>query len=262
MPFVLQHSFIMQLRELRKNYEKNAEIQLERTPQPHVISLFFGAKDIDTRRKQILFIEQWLALLNKSTDVSVIHSIEEWQQYIISLRLLVAVSMYVKSQIYGSYIVFTSTGTTSVLGSLLDQALGMNRVDNGMDDETRACCLFTARGYLREATPFAATSAPVHKAMSEREWIDFHRYILDQCDALDSKYKTAYPITSIMMPLLAKPIETAEYVKGYALRDMVSQSSEFLPMRYALSAMLGSCILVILGPTSTLAAMLFAGRLL
>jgi hypothetical protein len=67
MPFLLPDNFISQLSRLRVDYESTTGAKLNKTSQPSAIRCFFGAKDIESRHRQITFIEQWVLLLQ--TDI-------------------------------------------------------------------------------------------------------------------------------------------------------------------------------------------------
>ena len=261
MPFVFLNNVISGFKALRKNYEAATHIVLDNAPQPYAISCFFGAKNVGSRKKQIVFIEQWLTVLNKDlSETSIFDSNEARERHIRASRLLIVVGFYIISQIDNAYKV--RSGSTATLVQLIQKAMGISSL-NSMDEETRACCLLTSKRYLEEGRGFDAANALLSTAFTEREWYDFLVFTQTQCALLDAKYKVHYPITSILMPICAKPLELAGYATGYVLGDTLGRSNEFLPARCALTIILGSCVIGITGPSVSVGVMLFAsGRIL
>ena len=261
MPFVFLNNVIPEFQSLRKNYEAAAHIDLDKARQPYTISCFFGAKDVDSRKKQIVFIEQWLTVLNKDLSTTgIFDSSEARERHIRASRLLMVVGFYIISQIDSTYKV--RSGSSATLAQLIHKAMGISSL-NSMDEETRACCLLTSNRYLEESRSFDAANALLSTAFKEREWYDFLVFTQAQCSLLDAKYRVHYPIASLLMPICAKPLELAGYATGYVLGDTLGRSNEFLPARCALTIVLGSCVVGITGPSVSVGIMLFAsGRIL
>ncbi len=256
MPFVLINNVISEFKSLRKNYEAASHVDLDKAQQPYAISCFFGAKDVDTRKNQIVFIEKWIAILSKDlSETGIFDSSEARERHIKASRLLMAVGIYITSQIDGTYKV---RGVSSArLTQLIHRAMGISSV-NIMDEETKACCLLTTMRFLSEGD-----NASLIAVLTDKEWHDFLIFISSQCTLLDKKYESHYPITSITMPICAKPLELLGYSTGFILGDAIGRSNEFLPARYALTVVFGSCVIAFTGPTASVAIMLFAsGRIL
>ena len=134
MSFVLSDDFVTQLSELRKNYEKEASIDLEHAPQPYAISRFFGAKDIDSRKKQISFIEQWVNVFKEDlSEDNPLRSPKERHRRILALHVLISVCFYTTSQIDGTYSV--RSGASAILEKLICKAMGVSKT-NYIDYET------------------------------------------------------------------------------------------------------------------------------
>ncbi|MDI9818341.1 MULTISPECIES: hypothetical protein [unclassified Legionella] len=263
MPFVLSNEFIARLRALRLNYEKQSGINFDTASQPYAIRCFFGAKDVDSRNKQITFIEQWLNALHQELASEDFFSSETTQAYVTALRLLMVVCFYTKFQIAATYKV--RSGNSAILEQLIHEAMGVNGV-NLVDEETHACCLRTAKRYLTAEGRFEAINANLTPPFKEQWWHDFLNYIDTQCNLLDKKYVNDYPITKIMMPLFAKPMEFAGYTTGFLLGDMIGKSTKLFSTRYVLTAAIGSGLLLVMGPTAsigiTVLAPTCAGRIL
>ena len=216
---------------------------------------------MDSCRKQIVFIEQWLTVLSKDlSETGIFDSNDAREKHISASRLLIAVGFYITSQIDSTYKV--RGGSSATLSQLIHKAMGISSV-NRMDEETRACCLLTAKRYLEEGGRFDAANALLSTAFKEKERYDFLVFINDQCSLLEKKYKVSYPITAIIMPVCAKPLELAGYATGYVLGDTLGRSNEFHLLQCALTIILGNCVIGITGPSIGMGVMLFAsGRIL
>lgn len=264
MSFVLSDDFVTQLSQLRKNYEKKAVVDLETAPQPYAFSRFFGAPDIESRKKQIFFIEQWINVFKVDIPESAFLSIiEESPRHILALRILMSVCFYTTSQIEGSYSV--RSGASSTLEKLIFEAMGVTPT-NYIDSKTKDRCFLAAHQYLMKEDRLEIINAHLSSPFDEKQWGEFLIFIARQYGALDSKYKTNYPITSLMVPIVAKPLELAGYATGYVFGDMIGKSSELLSTRSTMTALLGSCVFAVAGSGASLGVILFvptcAGRIL
>ncbi|KTC84053.1 hypothetical protein [Legionella brunensis] len=299
MLFVLSDGFIINLSNLRLDYQKRTGVTLDESQQPYAISLFFGAKDIKARNKQISFIEKWLAAFQKDLHIENPLTPEEVQKLfqkmlsaektttedtqaivkyesssspitaeaienqITALRVLITTCLYVKSQIDSTYTV--RSGSSAILEQLMNEAMGATST-NYIDEETKACCLLATKRFLSEKGRFEAINASLKSRFTEKQWADFSNFVTHECDALKGKYKTNYPVTSVMMPLMGKPLEFAGYTTGFILGEMVGKSTKLLRTRHALTAAIGSGLMLIMGPSASVGVMLlaptYAGRIL
>lgn len=260
MPFLLSDNFISQLTRLRVDYESATGVKLNKTSQPLAISCFFGAKDVESRHRQIAFIEQWFALLQKDLCEGRSHdSLERMQCHVASLRVLVVVGLYINSKIEETYTL--RSGASAVLEQLINKALGISS-DNVMDHETKACCLLAAKRYLAKPGRLQAINEGVRDPITETQWREFSRFITSQYALLEKKYQREYPITAVTVPVCGKSLALAGYATGYVLGDMIAKTSELTPVRCAMTAIMGSCVVTIGGPISAVSTMLIAGRIL
>ncbi|KTD11217.1 hypothetical protein [Legionella jamestowniensis] len=293
MLFVLSDDFITKLNTIRIDYQNRANITLDETKQPYRISRFFGAKDIKARNKQINLIEKWLDAL--ATDLAVdkitesdiqrlikeelsenepgdeikqnltdLQSLKERiEKYHTALCVLVTVCLSIKSQIDETYPV--RSGENAVLEQLMHEAMGITST-NYLDEETKACCLLATKRYLLERGRFEVVNAQLSQKFTEKQWDDFLHFVTKSCDALHGKDKTNFPITKVMMPLMGKPLELTGYTMGFLLGEMLGKSSKLLPVHYKLTAVLGSGLVMCMGPSAGLGASLlvptYAGRIL
>ena len=248
MPFVLSENFITQLSNLRENYEKEAGVKLDRASQPYSISLFFGAKDVDSRKKQIVLMEQWVQVFCPDpSNPPLLDTKEALLEYITALRVLMAVGFFIKFQIDGTYS-FGSGGST-LMERLIHQAMGVSRT-NVLDEETWACCLLAAKRFLGTDGCFERVNARLKTPFTERQWVDFTEFVTTQCNLMDGKFKSYYPITTVMMSAVSRPLELVGSATGYLVANVLVKSTSFQPVRYALTAMIGSGVFLLTGPTT------------
>lgn len=220
--FLIPPGFEEELRFLRDNYQRLTGLDLSTAQQPYAISCFFGAKNVNARDEQILFVEKWLEVLNLTH--SHFQSIEEIAQaYLRALRVLVTLCLYTKSQLSSS----------AILAQLIDNALGLSK-DNHLDDKTRNSCLLTTKYYLK--TYFLeARNASV--SFTEQELAGFSAFVKEQCKNLDNK-EEYHPIRNLTMPLFSKPLEGAGYAVGFLMGRAIANSATLLPTQYRLTTVL------------------------
>ncbi|STX28644.1 Dot/Icm secretion system substrate [Legionella beliardensis] len=263
MHLILADSFLKKLLTLRSDYESRTKLNLETSPEPYTVSLFFGKKDIKTRLKQISFIENWLIILSSQLKPNLDFTCEEEiQAHLMGLRMLVATAFYIRNQIDDTYTI--RSGINATLGLLLEEALLLCS-SNLVDEETYACCLLATQRYLRDnqlQTINSILSKRNNNAknayISEIEWNKFTIFINQQCNNLDKKWHKDYPITAIMMPLFALPMAAAGTSIGWLVGDLTAKSYSLLPARHAVTALFGSGLILLMGSTSSMGIMLLA----
>lgn len=255
MPFVIADSFIPNVKLIPAKYEKRSNVKLN-APPPYAISTLFGAKDITTRNKQITFVLNWLQILaaDLKPDLKFVNE-EQAQKHFRALRVMVAIFLFTQAEIDYTYLV--RSGKNAVLGQLLDETLGINS-DNLLDPETRAACLITARDYINSKDCFVNANSLLQKKIAITQWNKLSQYLSSECNSLDKKLVNHYPITSILVPLCALPLQAAGYTTGYIFGDMLGKSTKLIPAKYAVSAAIGSGLLFVIGPTASVGVMLLA----
>ncbi|WP_131781836.1 hypothetical protein [Legionella gresilensis] len=275
MHLTLTDSFLTKLQTLRADYENRTKLNLESSPHPYKVSLFFGKKDVKTRLKQISFMENWLTLLKPKLKPDLnFNSTEEFQEHLLALRILATITFYVRNQIDETYTI--RSGSNAILMQLLDEALSLNH-NNIVDEESYLCCLSTTQNFISEMElvkvnkllSVASTANSKNRYINEFEWNQFNLFIKKQCaaysDPVKNKYKD-YPITSVTIPLFELPLRATGTSVGWLLGDLTSKSYSLLPMRQAFTAVLASGLVLFLGPASRMGIMLvvptYAGKLL
>lgn len=258
MPFILSNQFIEQLKHIRENYEKGAGIKLDKAQQPYSWSLYFGAKDVDSRKKQILFIEQWLEIFQHCTFSEALNSKVAFEEYITALRVLMTVTFYIKYQIDGTYTF--GFGSPTLLERLMQEAMGVSS-KNIIDDQTMASCLLTTKRFLATEGSFESVNGRLKTRISDEQWLHFVSFVTSQYKLLDEKLKTDYPITVVMMSAMEKPMELVGNATGYLAANVLVRSGAFQPVRYALTTMIGSGVFLLIGPTTNVGLMILVPTL-
>lgn len=258
MYFILSDRFIQKLGMVREDYSNISKVNLDKKKNPHAVRCFFGVKDSKTRKQQILFIEKWMkaldpCLLSESTpEVSV-------ENYFTALALLVAVCLYIKSQIKETYTLRSEK--SAILTQLINSALGISS-ENRLDKETQQLTWLTARRYLGERGCLESLNQLLDKEIfSEQEWHDFTNFLdkkLWHTRAKGGLLKN-YPCTKVIQPLIAKSLGIVGGTAGQFLGDGVGQSIKTLEKNYALTAVVGSAVLMLTKVTPTkIALMVFS----
>ncbi|MGQ3889388.1 hypothetical protein ACQUW5_10195 [Legionella sp. CNM-1927-20] len=271
MHLTLTDSFLTKLRTLRTDYENRTKLNLESSPQPYKVSLFFGKKDVKTRLKQITFIENWLTILNTKLKPDLnFNSEDEFQEHLLGLRVLAAIIFYVRNQIDETYTM--RSGSNAILMQLLDEALSLSH-NNVVDEESYACCLLTTQNFIStmqlskiNSLLSTATTNSKNGYINELEWNKFTLFINKQCTpCVKNRYKD-YPITAITVPLFSLPLQATGTSVGWLLGDLTSKSYSLLPMRQTFTTIFASGLVLFLGSTSSMGIMLiaptYAGKLL
>lgn len=248
MHFVLSTKLPSALENLDSDYEKLSGKDLEKSPQPYAISCLFGAKNIESRRGQIAFIKKWLVALREYLIITEVSDVskptEIIQNYLTALRVLMTICFYIKSKI----------SNNCILDQLLNKAAGVSPT-NPIDQETIANCLLAAKRYLKGERRLEAVNAKIQQPFSEQEWQDLIKFVKDQCALLDKKQIKNYPITSIVKPLIAGPLELLGWSVGYVMGDTMSHIP---PVRYTLTAALGGGAYLLVGSSASVCMIILA----
>lgn len=254
--FVLpEQHFIIKLLNLRSDYEAREGIILSKASQPYAVSRFFGATDVEARERQICFIEKMLIALAK--DLNPHEKGFNKQKYLTALQVLVTQCFYTKSQIHRDY---THPYSSSTLSQLIDEAMTLTAL-NAVDPETQACCLLTSEHLQKSELCLESLNACLKKQITALEWRDFSNFVSTECGLLDEKYVVNYPITSIMMPLVAVPSKLAGYTVGWVFGNWFGKSASLLSTHTAVAMTLGSGLVFLFGPSAALGAILITPAL-
>ncbi|QRN04219.1 hypothetical protein GH742_10230 [Legionella sp. MW5194] len=269
MTYCLDDEFLKILLEIREKYKKIKNIDFDKTPQPYAISCFFGATDVSARDKQTRLILKMLDALKEDLlkpdelekEKFLLVKPEAIEKHVNALRILVALVFYIKSQVDQNYFVRSSSSATLI--ELLDNALKLRQIS--IDEETRTTVLHSAQKFLKDDKKLDEINGRIKSKISDSEWRDFSRFINRQCEKMNAKPKTALPVTSVLVPALAWPMEMTGYTTGYILGNVIAKSTESQPIRAFVTTSLSAMLYFVTGSSGTLGIMLvaptYAGKL-
>ncbi|KTC94134.1 hypothetical protein [Legionella erythra] len=269
MTYCLDDEFLKNLLEIREEYSKIKQIDFAKAPQPYAISCFFGATDVSTRDQQTRFILKMLDALKEDLlkpsqlekENFLLVKPEAIEKHVEALRILVALVFYIKSQVDKTYTVGSSSSAKLIM--LLDNALKLSQIS--IDDETRDTVLHSAQKFLNNDKKLEEINSKMKSKISDSEWRDFTRFINHQCKKLDTKSKASLPVTSVLVPALAWPMEMTGYTTGYILGNVIAKSTESQPVRAFVTTSLSALLYFFTGSSGTLGIMLvaptYAGKL-
>lgn len=256
MTFILNKDFISKLSTIRSDYEARSNIPpLNESSQPRAISLFFGAKDVETRNKQIHFIEQWLSVLMKDLP-SQENKEFDLNRCLRALQVMVGLCFYVKSQISESYVVLSPS--SSVLGQLIDEAMGITRL-NPIDEEVRQTCLLSTDRYLSNSECREKVNSVIApESYSEIDWHLLINFVKGQTQSMDMSFLRDYPITTYAIPLFSRPMELAGITIGFCAGQTIANTTKIIPVRDKLTAAISTGVFMFMGPGAGLGVALLA----
>lgn len=253
MTFVSPKTFIEKLKNLRKNYEESKSLDLETAKQPCTMFRMVGCPNVVKRKKEFGFSDKWLALLDDDLKKE---ATDKHDEFINALKILTVVTLSLTSEI-GNECTIPATARSKTL-KLLTDALYEKREDNYMDDETRAACFFATKRFLSE-NKFIQINGLLKSKLgshemsqfSDREWCDFIKFVKTACDTYEGKnIKDNFPITRIMMPLCATPMQVIGTSAGWVFGDITSRTTTMLPVQGKIAVAIGYGMYMMMGATA------------
>ncbi|AWN73798.1 hypothetical protein LEAN103870_17825 [Legionella anisa] len=263
MHFILAPGCIAKFDNLRKDYEAEKKIDLNKKPSIIGTPIFFGGTDLVSRSKQISFLEKVRTLLKiHLLNEEDIKTPAQRQVYMIAARFMLAACLYVQSQI-------KSSKRNSTLYRLTEDYFGIT-VINYLDDEDKEACYLTADRLVK--TPHALEHANVAlekdglKPFTEKEWKEFTDFLKEMTRTKESKEQfTSFPVISITQPFFGTALAYAGATVGVVMAEGITNSTTAISPRVQLTALVGSTLLVFspAGPTGVaLLAPVIATKLL
>lgn len=243
MPFILQTNTLFKLDFLRAEYQKERQVDLDKTPSFFGMPTFLGGTDVANRRRQIDFLAKMRVVLNANLlKEENIKNPVEWEANLMASRAMIAACLYVQTQIGRST-------TNSALYRLIDADLGIF-ADNLMDDEDKELCFLAAQhlicdsmSKIREAN--VALRAAGMKPFSEIEWAAFRKFLLEVDIKKVTKNPYAeYPVTSLTKPLFGAVFGCMGATIGLTAGDVLSRSAQTMSAKTQLTAYVGGTLLV------------------
>lgn len=239
---------------LRTDYERKTGVNLKKKPSKVGMPTFFGGTDVLTRKAQILLIQQIKHGLQANLhEVAAIEHPKQAQANLTATRSLIAVCLYVQSQI-------NAPQSNSSLFNLINKALGINSKNPLTAQEQELCFhaanrLFSHSAALDEINELLRSTTKLKlKAISEATWNDLRQYIGQQCTTSSTPNPYAnYPVTSVTKPLFGFVFASAGAAAGVVAGDIFANSMN----GYHLTATMGGT-LVVFGPAGVAGLPLFA----
>ncbi len=254
MRYILPDNAISNLRDLRKQYEENAKVDLSQKPGFFGVPTALGGTDIATRSSQILFIEKMLSLIDHNLfDKEDISTPEQFLASHRASKLALATCLYVRSQISPTYKV--RSAQNSDLYHIIDTSLGMFGA-NTMDDEDKLSCFHTAAELMKPPEAFEEANARLEKndlsAFSKEEWMAFQAFVHEKISHKKPPENILnWPFTSIARPLFGYIGSSAGATIGLMAGHNISSSSPLTSTNNYIAATVSNGI-ILLGIGSTL----------
>ena len=252
MRYILPTDAIKNLQSLRDHYQKEKKVNLEDEPSIIGVPTFFGGVDVESRKKQISFMEKILTVLGPNLkNIEEIRTPEELLSNSAASRLCLVACWYVQSQ----------NTKKSVLSIEINKALGIS-AENFPDENDKDECYSTAKRLINLKAAFEEANAALIKAkqkpFSESEWSEFSDFIHKSHVKKElTASPTSYPITSLTQPLFKSAFSYAGATIGLIGGDMMSKTTQTMSTQFQLTAFVGSSLLI-LGPAGPTGVALFA----
>ncbi len=264
MRYILPADILSNINFLRTDYQKERDVDLDKSPSMFGTPIIFGGTDVVARNSQTKFIKKMVAAfaanLLKEDQIS---TPEEAEASLTASRVIIATCRYVQSQI-------SKPKNNSALYRLINKHLGIT-AENYLDEEDQNICNFAANRLINSSVmALEDANTKLREAnmdpFSEIEWELFSNYLGDAAKkATTVNPYTNYPITSITKPMFCAAFAYTGATIGFLSGEMVSESTKIMPTKVQLTALIGSTLLI-LGPAGPMGVALFsqviAGKLI
>lgn len=263
MRFILPANALNDFHRLRAEYQEIKEVDITAKPAKLGRPIFFGGTDIETRRKQIEFLEK-ISLVIRPFLISDLHhseskpTIEQWDLHFAAVKVMLGACLYVQAQLSGSK-------ENSVLYTLIQKHLGVTK-HNYFDDGDKEACFWAVKDFLKADHMSASNrvqAAAQVTPLSPQEWDQFSSFIDAQCTQKSAASATNYPITCASRTVFGAVFGYAGATIGLLGAEVISRSAHAAPFQNRLTALIGSG-LVVVGPQvgAALFAPVIAGKLI
>ncbi|WP_298625605.1 type IV secretion protein Dot [uncultured Legionella sp.] len=264
MRYILPADALTNINFLRVDYQKERNVDLDKSPSMFGTPIIFGGTDVVARDAQTKFIKKMMVVFaaNLLKEEQITTS-EQAEASLTASRVIIAACQYVQSQI-------SKPKKNSVLYGLINKDLGITE-ENYLDDEDKNICNLAANRLINSSI-MAIEDA--NKALriadmepfSEVEWEQFSKYLADAAKnaTIENPYAN-YPITSITKPMFGAAFAYTGATIGFLGGGMVSESTKIMSTKVQMTALIGSTLLM-LGPAGPMGVALFsqviAGKLI
>ena len=250
MPYIVPNDLANKLAIIRIPYTDFVKKDLNTASQPWWISCECGATNILARKNQITLLEtiyktQLSRFFNQENQLTLNDTSpkEDINAYFDGMRVLIAATFYIKSEISALY--WLRSATHSKLFNLIDEALALPE-GNIIDEPTRNCALATTEAFMNRTAAPQVLDQDLIALNAEPEWEKFRKFIAKQCTDLKIE-PTNYPITQFLMPVFAKPFQYAGYAVGWTVAEFFAQSTFTQRHRLNLTEGLGGLLYTLAG---------------
>ncbi|WP_133137390.1 hypothetical protein [Legionella rowbothamii] len=263
MQFILVAGSIEKFKNLRKDYEERRQINLDKAPTSWLT--FFGATDVQTRNRQISFLEKTIAVLehflHKDEKFTTQH---EFQANLMASRIVIAAALCVQEEIRQTYLQHQigKCEEKSALYQLINEYLGLTP-ENFLDEEDKQSCYETANKLITTQDALTHLNHELqqlkHPGFTESEWKLFSDFIAQQ-----QKKKTTprpppsyLPVGNTFAPVFGETFYYVGLTIGWVVAGAVSSSSAAITPRLEVTSWVSSALLFI-GPTNIAGVALLA----
>lgn len=264
MRYILPADALTNINFLRVEYQKERNVDLDKSPSMFGTPILFGGTDVVARDAQTKFIKKMIVVfaanLLKEEQIT---TPEQAEASLTASRVILAACKYVQNQI-------SKPKKNSALYRLINKDLGIT-AENFLDDEDKSICNLAANRLINSSImAFEDANIALRKAgmetFTEIEWEQFSKYLADAAkkETTVNPY-TNYPITSITQPMFGAAFSYTGATIGFLSGGMVSESTKIMSTKVQMTALIGSTLLM-LGPAGPMGVALFsqviAGKLI
>lgn len=264
MRYILPADALTNINFLRVEYQKERNVDLDKSPSMFGTPIIFGGTDVVARDAQTKFIKKMIVVfaanLLKEEHIT---TPEQAEASLTASRVILAACKYVQNQI-------SKPKKNSALYRLINKDLGIT-AENFLDDEDKSICNLAANRLINSSImAFEDANIALRKAgmetFTEIEWEHFSKYLADAAkkETTVNPY-TNYPITSITQPMFGAAFSYTGATIGFLSGGMVSESTKIMSTKVQMTALIGSTLLM-LGPAGPMGVALFsqviAGKLI
>ncbi|MDR3503809.1 MAG: hypothetical protein P4L79_14620 [Legionella sp.] len=255
MQFILVAGSIEKFKNVRKDYEERRQIKLDKAPSSWFT--FFGATDVQTRNRQISFLEKTIAVLehflHKGDEFTTQH---EFQANLMASRIMIAACLCVQEEIRNTYVQHQigKCEEKSALYQLINEYLGITS-ENFLDDEDKQSCYETAYKLIKTQDALTHLNHELqqlkHTEFTESEWKLFSDFIAGQekKKATPVPSPSYLPVGNTFAPVFGETFYYVGLTIGWVVAGAVSSSSAAITPRLEVTSWVSSALLFI-GPTN------------
>ncbi|KTD48309.1 hypothetical protein [Legionella quateirensis] len=252
MRYILPPGAFTSINFLRDDYQKERKVDLDKSPSMFGTPILLGGTDVVARDAQTKFIKKMLVvfssnLLNDDQVQAMMQNVEQWagqlEAHFIASRIMLATCLYVQTQI-------SSPKKNSALFNLINRDLGIN-AENYFEEDDKLICFMAANTFINSSLmALSHANIALKKAgmepFSDEEWNKFSTFLSKTCkkSGADNPYKN-YPVTSITQPMFGAAFAYTGATLGCMGGQMVSDSVQVIPLKFQLTALIGSSLLMI-----------------